>query len=228
MLILAGVTIATLLGDNSIIKRAQQAKNDTANATDKELAGIENLGNVIDEKLIRIEVKIKLTNGSTVTLTEANYGEYLGKAVKYTPASPSTDYGTSDKYRLFYIDFAGKYGEKGAVYLKADCDGKKTALTANDASGDSYAVMKALNPAWVQPETLQSNDKCVSWVLDPNEWNNWKDTTTEGIKDNINYVVGAPSLEMYVDSYNKYLECITQEVVFITGCLRLWLVVPSL
>jgi hypothetical protein len=42
--------------------------------------------------------------------------------------------------------------------------------------------------------------------LDPNNWTDWEDTTTEGIKEKINYIVGSPSLEMYVDSYNAYLD----------------------
>ena len=28
---------------------------------------------------------------------------------------------SSNNYRLYYVDFDGKYGEKNGVYLKADC-----------------------------------------------------------------------------------------------------------
>jgi hypothetical protein len=52
--------------------------------------------------------------------------------------------------------------------------------------------------------TLKSHQG-VAWLLDPTRWTNLKDSTTIGVKDKINYVVGAPSLEMYVDSYNIYL-----------------------
>jgi hypothetical protein len=142
-------------------------------------------------------------------ITKDNFGKYLGKAVKYTPSNPSTSYGTGATYRLFYIDFTGKYGDgEGTIYLKADCDDKNVVLTSlpTNSSSDSYAVMKKLNPSWVKADSFQDNDTYVSRILDPANWTGWKDTTTEGIgEDNINYVVGSPSLDMYVDSYNSYL-----------------------
>lgn len=154
-----------------------------------------------------------VTIGDT-TITKDNLGEHLGKAVNYVPANPSTDYGTGTTYRLFYIDFDNDFGDgEGTVYLKADEDGKNVSLSSytSYASTDSLAVMGKLNPDWKSKKgtaTLTS-EKCVSWILDPNMWANWKDTTTASVKDNINYVVGAPSLEMYVKSYNTYLSAHT-------------------
>lgn len=144
-------------------------------------------------------------------ITKDNFGKYLGKKVNYVPAniSTNTSYGTSATYRIFYIAFDNKYGDgAGTIYLKADEDGKNVTLSsyAHYSTTDSYAVMKKLNPSWIQPASLQTNDKCVSWILDSNVWTAWKDTSTTSVKDNINYVVGAPSLEMYVDSYNAYLD----------------------
>jgi hypothetical protein len=176
----------------------------------------EKYGVSIDESgkvsISEIYIKIKNLDGETKVITPNNLGKYLGKAVKYKPSnlSTNTDYGTSSIYRIFYIDFTGKYGDgEGTIYLKADCDDKNKALTIlpTDSSSDSYAVMQKLNPSWVKAALLQDNDTYVSRILDPNNWTAWKDKTTEGIgEDNINYVVGSPSLEMYVDSYNAYLD----------------------
>ena len=148
-------------------------------------------------------------NGTSIT--KDNFGQYLGKKVSYVPSNTGTNtsYGTSATYRIFYIDFDNKYGDgDGTIYLKADEDGKNVSLSSYTgySSTDNYVAMKKLNPSWVKPDTLQTNDKCVSWICDPNKWTAWQDTTTTSVKDNINYVVGSPSLEMYVDSYNAYLD----------------------
>jgi hypothetical protein len=162
------------------------------------------------EVYLELHIKMNDSESKKKIIIPNNLGKYLGKAVKYTPSNPSTDYGTGSTYRLFYIDFTGKYGEEeGTIYLKADCDGKNVALTSlpTNSSSDNYAVMQKLNPSWVKVDSFQDNETYISRVLDPANWIGWKDTTTEGIgEDNINYVVGSPSLEMYVDSYNAYLD----------------------
>lgn len=147
-------------------------------------------------------------------ITKANLGDYLGKEILYMPANPSTSYGTSKVYRLFYIDFEGKYGDgKGTIYLRADAGGsnidysRASCIYANGTSSDNFAIMKKLNPLWASASGNVSNhcEKVASWMMDPGNWEGWKDVETEGIKDEINYVVGAPSIEIYIDSYNVYL-----------------------
>ena len=51
MLILAGVTITALLGDDGIIKKAQDAANSTNEAVEEELAGMQNLTDKMNEIL---------------------------------------------------------------------------------------------------------------------------------------------------------------------------------
>ena len=146
-------------------------------------------------------------------ITKENFGQYLGKRVNYVPSNlgTNTSHGTSGSYRIFYIDFDNKYQDGvGTIYLKADYDGKEVYLRNHGgySSTDNYSVMKKLNPSWKyeQDMTLQSNDKFASWLCDQNVWTEWKDTTTISIKDNINYIAGSPSIEIYVDSYNAYLD----------------------
>ena len=218
LLILAGVSISLVLGQNGLIANAKEAREKTKNATDEESQLIN--GTIPD--YIAEQVNGTTSGGgntptepeapsgsvtiSGTTITSANLRQYLGKKVQYTPATPSTSYGTSTTYRLFYVDFANDFGDgAGTIYLKADNDGKNITLSSyiSYQSTDSYAVMKKINPSWIQPETLQTNDKCVSWLADSNVWDGWKDTS---LTSKTNYVVGSPSLEMYVKSYNAYLD----------------------
>ena len=154
-----------------------------------------------------------------IAITASNMGEYLGRTVEYTPgnAGTNTSYGTSVTYRLFYVDVGtgtnGKYGDGlGTIYLKADCDTKTANMNSHKShsSSDSRAVMKKLNPGMGAATYNDSHDYCVAWMTDPTQWLGWKDMDIK-LEDNntagsgINYVVGGPSLEMYVDSYNAYL-----------------------
>ena len=229
LLILAAVSINLVLGQNGLIANAKEAREKSKNATDEESQLLN--GTIPDYIAEQVN---GTTNGggstgggetpgggntptepetpsgtvtiSGTTITSANLRQYLGKKVQYTPATPSTSYGTSTTYRLFYVDFANDFGDgAGTIYLKADYGEKNISLASYTSyqSTDSYAVMKKINPSWIQPETLQTNDKCVSWLADPNVWNGWKDTS---LTSKTNYVVGSPSLEMYVKSYNAYLD----------------------
>lgn len=143
-----------------------------------------------------------------IIIGKDNLGEYLGKAVNYVPNNPSTAYGTSKAYRLFYIDFDGKYsnGEKGTIFLKADCDENEVSLKnyIRHISSDDLKIMGELNPEWKfnSDKDYLPNDKCVAWIADPKVWENWKD---KSLSNDIRYVIGSPSLEIYIASYNEYL-----------------------
>ena len=63
LLILAGVSIAMLAGDNSILKRGQQASDDTAVTTSKEL-----IMNAVNEAIVEFNAKKYADNDVTATL----------------------------------------------------------------------------------------------------------------------------------------------------------------
>ena len=165
------------------------------------------------------EERIEITNNPT----DVGYiGKYLGREVKYTPGNAgSASYGTSTTYRLFYIDVGGKYGDGvGTIYLKADCDTNTASMSSHieHSSSDSRAVMKKLNPGMGTTTYNDPHDYCVAWMTDPTQWSGWKDGNIKIANENtagsgINYVVGGPSLEMYVDSYNAYLDAHTENNV---------------
>jgi Tfp pilus assembly major pilin PilA len=155
-------------------------------------------------------------DGKEVAITRKNLWQYLGRKVtNYTGATDlkiteedgtSTIYTTvSSIYDLFYIDFDNDYGDGvGTIYLKAEItDAKKSLkIPPSVTTNNKYLI---LNRKWKLSGTTtldEDNQKAVAWLLEPDVWDCLKDTT---LSSNINYVVGAPSLEMYVDSYNTYL-----------------------
>ena len=145
-----------------------------------------------------------MVNGVPTTLTPDNTGSYYGSVV--------SDYTINGKaYQLFFIDYEGKYGEKGGIYLKQKDNNDATiALTLSDKSIDSTDLkIKELNPEWAKaPDQLLNydNEKAVAWLCDTTIWSTYAVPTDTTILDKVRYAVGAPSIEMYVDSYNEAVE----------------------
>ena len=222
LIILATVSINTVLGDNGIISRAQKARDSYSNSQkseDEQMAVLANemaqydTDNSGSGGTTKPEEGITATvEGKTVTITKDNVATYLGKVVNnYVPTTNSvtigsTAYTVSTQYRLYYVDFDGKYGEKNGVYLKADCTGNNYALPSTDTTADTANNVKirALNPSLYKtgvtsPSKYNNNMKAVTWLTDTAKWNG------ASLADKVNYVVGAPSVEMMMDSYNtKY------------------------
>ena len=224
LIILATVTINTVLGDNGIISRAQTAKDthqkgkaDETNTLDDYASYI---GNYLDTNgggtTQPAEGITATVEGKTVTITKDNVATYLGKVVtNYVPTATTVKIGAntytvSNNYRLYYVDFDGKYGEKNGVYLKADCTSNNYSLQVTDTteSTASNVKIRALNPSLYKtgvtaPSADNSNMKAVTWLTNTSNWDSLK--TGASIEDKVNYVVGAPSVEMMMDSYNtKY------------------------
>ena len=219
LIILATVSINTVLGDNGIIKKAQEAKEAYSKSVKAEDTAMQELLNEMAqyEEVKKDETGITATvDGKTVTITKDNVAYYLGRVVtNYKPTGTTvavggTTYTVSNNYRLYYVDFEGKYGEKNGVYLKADCTNKNYALGQDTtASKEDNIKIEALNPSLynqtgvTSPVASQANMKAVTWLLNTSNWNSLK--TGARIEDKVNYVVGAPSVEMMFDSYNtKY------------------------
>ena len=54
------------------------------------------------------------------------------------------------------------------------------------------------------PAVNSNNMKAVRWLTNPSNWNSLKTGITSSIANKVNYVVGAPSIEMMFDSYNTH------------------------
>ena len=148
-----------------------------------------------------VESNVEMKIGEqTVTLTKENAANYYGYIVTDYTAGNTT-------WRLFYVDFDGKYGEPGKIYLKADLVNMNNALGRStldaEASVNSIEAlnkMKEMNPQWAYNDGVANlnNETAVLWLCDDSKWINFKDI------EKADYAMGAPSLEMYIDSYNAY------------------------
>ena len=165
-------------------------------------------------------------DGETIVLTPDNVGEYLGKVVtNYKKDYNTTEtitigtetYTVSTKYRLYYVDFENKYKDgAGTIYLKADCTKINYSLHTTETTSENLTItdaikIKNLNPALYNdeegnpitpPTSTNPNMQAVMWLTNTKNWEGLKDDLNGINKSDINYVVGAPSLEMMVDSYN--------------------------
>lgn len=175
-----------------------------------------------------ITMTLKANNeatGTEVTITEANFAQHLGKIVTNYSGAPTTVtvgsniYNVSNTYRLYWIDWTNKYGDgAGTIYLKADCtsdnnfvQGESTGATIDAVSAYNSATPKIrnLNPEMYKtgktpPAVGSENMEAVRWLTNPNNWNSLKTGVNTSIANKVNYVIGAPSLEMMMDSYNAH------------------------
>ena len=259
LLILAGVSIATLTGENGILTQAEEAKSKTKEAEAFERVGVEIAGSYgttgkIDLGLLndnlRKNVKGLTYNGAeiseddsnritalpaTVTLNGyeivirgneevgktnildkiiANPTAYYGKKVTNYRASD----GDTNIYRIFYVDKNNDFGDGfNTIYLKADYS--STSYNLNDyASYDSANTkVRQMNPLWAAERgnsTWNINEQAAAYLCSPVNADNYATTTSlpwNGYFDSTaaNYVIGGPSVEMYVKSYNQAYEGVT-------------------
>ena len=227
LIILATVSILAVFGDNGIISRAQIAKSTHEEEKANEANTLEDyasyVGNYLDGKKDDTKKDEGATegitatvDGKTVTITKDNVATYLGRVVSnYKPTTNTVTVGTntytvSNNYRLYYVDFDKKYNkDEVSVFLKADCTGNFYSLGQDTTASTADNVkIKALNPSLYKdgvtsPVASNPNMQAVTWLLNTSNWNSLK--TGASLADKVNYVVGAPSVEMMFDSYNtKY------------------------
>ena len=152
------------------------------------------------------------------TLTSEEKVQLYGKTVNY-----GTD--PNIKWRIFYIDEDGYFGDgKNAVYLKADIT-ESTSLDENYIPTDNCLIEK-MNPEWAKgikydgtqiqargrnedgsmPDEVvwNANEKSAAWLCDTEVW---KERNEGKYFDESKgrYVIGTPSIEMFMKSYAKYV-----------------------
>ena len=172
----------------------------------------------------------------------ANPQAYYGKKVTNYKVSDSD----TNTYRVFYVDKDNDFKDGyNTIYLKADFS--STSYKLNDyASYDSVNTkIRTMNPDWAKGKKLDSdiktrgesefedpnaetkkviwniNEQAAAYLCSPvNETN--KGTTSLPWKGYYNseyakYVIGGPSVEMYVKSYNQAYNGITDSNVYTLG-----------
>ena len=193
------------------------------------------------------DIKINSNGGvekipEIIAKIRANPQAYYGKKVTNYKVSDSD----TNTYRVFYVDKDNDFKDGyNTIYLKADFS--STSYKLNDyASYDSVNTkIRTMNPDWAKGKKLDSdiktrgesefedpnaetkkviwniNEQAAAYLCSPvNETN--KGTTSLPWKGYYNseyakYVIGGPSVEMYVKSYNQAYNGITDSNVYTLG-----------
>ena len=153
-------------------------------------------------------IDITPANGQVVGYDDIvkNQKDYYGKVVKNYTLTDKTADGEDYIFRIFYAG-SDIDGEE-RIYLKADpCDDRTlpTTTTYDAMSADGQTILKNQNPQWADKKltsTWNDNEKATAWLCEPNNFTKTYKTTGE-LASKVNYVIGAPGIEMYVKSYNQ-------------------------
>ena len=256
LLLLAGISVQMLTGNNGVLTRAGEAKENTEveqiieearldildkmtikksnKITELELReilepkyGTVSTGHnsINDETLtskdgkyiiqvskiynVDISVKIKDLNGQIQEVTKDDLATYYGKKVDYDENGAI--------YRIFYIDFDGKYGEPGTIYLKGEGNGDSVGgyyINSYSTYIFTYTednLIKKMNPQWANDinggkkefNTWLKGEKESAALCEPTKNKLEGDWKRFFNNEKANYALGAPSLEMFCDSYNQ-------------------------
>ena len=182
LLILAGVTLNMVLGENGLINKAQSS-------VDK-----------YQQSASNVEYGVTVTPAQIANDPTTYYG---AKVTNYTAGGAT--------WRIFYVDTANKYKDgTNTVYLIAEYDDNRqqalgtysnSTYTANEYDSTKTKI-RLMNPRWTtnrgsSESSWSENEKAAAYLCDTSKWTTYYDGTKA------NYAIGSPSLEMYADSYNK-------------------------
>ena len=206
LLILAGVAIATLNGNDNIIKNAN-----TAVGKYNEKANEEN------NKITAEEV--------------ASDASYIGKYVNYTTPKGDPDV----QWRIFYADSSNIYliasdylkfdyvPTKGSTTMYKNSDYRLSFDNMYKAYTGSADITDSRITKWMKwvgqyPNSTNDNIRSVAYMLDSNIWNEKYQNSY------VEYVLGGPTIEMFNASYKaahteKYIE---EEVTDANGYKVKW------
>ena len=128
-----------------------------------------------------------------ITYNQTTIVEKYGELVNYNTGSST--------FRLFYVDFENKFGDGyGTIYLKSDQVDTRSLPTSGYSD---TTIFKQLNPKWANSsiKTIdQNNEKAACWLADPTRWTAYGNKTENSY---VNYAIGAPTVELYLASYNQ-------------------------
>ena len=200
LLILAGVTISALAGNNGILNQATKASKVTENAVETEEKRLDEYGNIIDSYIDNEKdsfVKI---------ITAENYGDYVDYPIDINGDGNTTNdwkifYNNGERIFLITADYIlnnSSYLNNEATEMIAYTQGTYSlywnpAPTTQTVSEETRTIFKQ---NWTD-YTTYDNGKCVSTMLNTNNW--------KGFVNNnyANYAIGSPTIEMWVKSYNE-------------------------
>ena len=182
LLILAGVSINLVLGDNGIVKKAQDAKTKSAEASENDLKGMNGL----------IEQMESTLNGS------GNGGKTEPETVPYLPSDDfHYDTSTSVDTGLVIKDASGNeyvwvvVPRTTAVYATTGL-GKTTFTDADYTSieNDLKEYTKTYRGNTDFSDVYYPDDKNVGWFADATAYNNLKNSMLKSVYENGGFYVG--------------------------------------
>ena len=190
LLILAGVSINLVLGDNGIIAKAKEAQRKSAEASQNDLIGMNELAQQLGEKI----------NGSTGS--GSGNGGTGGKTEPETvPYLPSDDfhYDTSTSIDTGLVIKDGKENEyvwvvvpRTAAVYKTTGLGKTTFTDADYTSIEKdlkdYTSIYVTESGY--SDLYYPDDKNVGWFADETAYNNLKNSMLKSVYENGGFYVG--------------------------------------
>ena len=191
LLILAGVTINLVVGQNGLINKAKEAAQKTEEAKENEE---ENLGIILNY--------IKKSSGVSASgITKDDIGKIV------------TNYKENEEWEIFYSDNENVYLIKKERDEMAELNSKMANYNGTKVDFSDLSIVKMKYPAvakgWlyeiydsnanvVKYESESNAFKATQWLLDSTIWERYK-------TDKADWAIGAPTLELLVASYEKYL-----------------------
>ena len=196
LLILAGVSIAMLTGQNGILTQAQKAKIETENAAKNEAAILDDYNEKLNEWTNGEAVTIPSFDENTLTLGEPlnveNYGKIVGN---YTVQTGEM---TAKEWRLFYQDSNYTYlitDECLGSYIPSNYYGKYTSGADVSTIGQKLNPMLLENGNFFTNTNTNKNILATAWLTNPDEWAEFKNSDAV-------FAIGSPTLELFVKSFN--------------------------
>ena len=226
LLILAGISISMLSGDNGILRQASEAKEDTKKKTMEEqiklaavdafmkgedlitIEDVDDLNDALSSQGLNVTATGDATNGYTVTSEEDMYIISTTGAVKkksiVTDVTPA-NYGDYIKGYKDLTDIEGN-DKDWQLFLN---DGNNVWIIASNyiqlsekTASKTEMVTSGFCAYWSEaPELgeIYANGNCVKDLSDTTKWTEYVDTTFA------EKAMGGPTLEMFAQSYNaKY------------------------
>lgn len=215
LLILAGVSISMVTGDNGIVAKAKKSVEKTNAANADEEQKLKDAEYYIDEKVNGTS----FLNGKLASqINVSNYGDYVNYGVDLgiTLAGKTLADGKVPKtdWRIFYKDSTNVY-LIASDYLPVS---KFPNGVFGDNNGDYNGYWLASDGVLITSGTVTSNTKflfnklsnvtksnlnyqAVSTLLDTSKWSPF---AKEGYVDDVNTaVIGSPTVEMWMASWNE-------------------------
>ena len=210
LLILAGVSIAMLTGQNGILTQAQNAKNRTEEAQVEEENRLNEYNNIINNYVSGVTTEETPTfDEDTLTIGEAtNVDKYGWKVPNYTVQAGDM---TTNVWRLFYQDSNYTYLiTDECVGINKPSENYVDYISGADVStiGQKLNPMLLANGKFFTSSNTDENILATAWLTDPNEWDEFKNGDAV-------FAIGSPTVELYVKSFNATAKIINIDATLI-------------